>query len=235
MITSISRDHQAILGNSYKKILDEKLGITRTKKQLITSFQLNFLIENTVEFTNRNEIPYKNILPQNDYFNSNIEMAKEAVKFFGIMPNIQNELPLFKGREEVIKIGNLELVFIGAHNPEGIRLTMEKLKDSGEHFDRLLLSFSKRSDQDLVGMVKSILEHTDIFSSISMTYFIHPKAISLEILQDVLIPICNNKINLDLDWKTLINGFKNQPQKNRILVAGSYYFIGEVQSFILNN
>ena len=32
VITSISRDHQAILGNSYLKILHEKLGIIRSNK-----------------------------------------------------------------------------------------------------------------------------------------------------------------------------------------------------------
>lgn len=56
VITSISRDHQAILGNTLEKILFEKLGISRPKKPLITSLELEYCRFLTKNYCQEKEI-----------------------------------------------------------------------------------------------------------------------------------------------------------------------------------
>lgn len=234
VITSISRDHQAILGNSYKKILHEKLGITRKSVPLLTAFHLNYLIEETEMYCLENKIPFNNFKFFGDYFNRNIELAKKCLKFFGM--EVENNLiPKFKGREEVFEKNGNNFIFIGSHNPDGVRELKNSLKKKGDAPHFILISFSKRDQSDLLSMLKTIGDGFSGQSEIILTYFDHPKAISREILEDVLGPLCHNyKIKINLDWKQFLNGFKGRSSGKKILVAGSYYFIGEVQRHLLS-
>ncbi len=231
LITSISRDHQAILGNSYKKILHEKLGVTRANKKLITSFKLEYLIQETKEYSLNNKVNYSNIVPSNDYFQSNINLANAALEYFGFNLTSNLKMPKFKGREEVLSKENLEFTFIGAHNPDGMRETVKRLNREYAEFDLLLLSFSKRDEQDIVVMLKTISKYLPIKTSVKLCLFEHSKAINLKILEDVQKMVCHNRnVELIIDWKVYLDELYKNKENKKILVMGSYYFIGEIQS-----
>jgi len=232
-ITSISRDHQAILGNSYRQILFEKLGVTRSNGVLFTSFKLQYLIEATKNFSQAMNINYTNIYPASDYFKSNQNLVLGILNFLGLSTLIDGEKVKFKGREESIKVRNLEFQFIGAHNPDGMRETFFRLNKNKINPNILLFSFSKRDIADIVAMVKTITEFTPEKTVLKMSHFEHPKAINLKILEDVQKMLCHNRnIELINDWKAYINELCEAGSRQKILVLGSYYFIGEIQSYL---
>lgn len=235
-ICSISRDHQAILGNSFLKILFEKLGVTRKNGILFTAFKLDYLIEATTKFSISQNIKYKNIIPDEDYYQSNSNLAREILQYFGFKELINSEQIKFKGREEVIEWGLVSLKFIGAHNPDGMRETILRLNNRHEHSDIVLFSFSKRDISDIVLMLKTMLEFIPEKTILKMSFFSHPKAINLKILEDVQKMLCHNRnVELINDWKAYLNELHEAGSRHKILVMGSYYFIGEVQSFIINH
>jgi folylpolyglutamate synthase/dihydropteroate synthase len=197
---------------------------------------LKYLIESTEEFSRIHNIKYINIPPADNYFLANQMLAKSILKFLGFDLLIDGEKVKFKGREEQFNWGQLNFNFIGAHNPDGMRETVFKLNKNNEFYDVLLFSFSKRDVSDIVLMLKTITEFTPSKSALKMSYFEHPKAINLKILEDVQKMLCHNRnIELINDWKTYLNELREADSRQKILVLGSYYFIGEVQSYIFTH
>ncbi len=236
-ITSISRDHQTILGNRYDLILSEKIAVARSSKPLFTNFKLEYLNERTKEYTDSHSIawyPLKSELQ--NYFDENILMAQALFQF--LVPfkkiNLIKEIPLFKGRREEMSYKGNQLVFIGAHNIEGVRRMLELFAPQKDNLmpEYLLISFSKRPIGEIEIMLKTLINNFGLKAKLNLAYFEHPKA--LEKI-DALEVSKNHKINKGLlnfvtDWKEELEHSHNQ----KILVCGSYYFVGEVQRYILN-
>lgn len=232
-ITSISRDHQVILGNTYNQILMEKLGVTRKNGVLFTSFKLQYLIDVTKNYSLKYNINYTNLFPSSDYFISNQNLAGRILNYLGFTTLIDGNQIKFKGREEDFLWQDLEFKFIGAHNPDGMRETIARINKNQEIYDILLFSFSKRDISDIVLMLKTILEFTPTKTSLKMSFFDHPKAINVKILEDVQKMLCHNRnIEFIKDWKAYLDELSEADSRQKILVLGSYYFIGEVQSYI---
>ena len=57
-ITSISRDHQAILGNRFDLILAEKIAVSRPDKPLFTNFKLAYLNQLTAQYCRANRVEW---------------------------------------------------------------------------------------------------------------------------------------------------------------------------------
>lgn len=237
LITSISRDHQGILGHRYELILLEKLGVARSNGLLFTQFKLEYLKNNTDQYCRNNQIKWMNIDPHDDYFYSNQILAIEVLKFFGLQDfSIQLKDLSYKGREEKIFFKNCEFLFVGPHNPEGMRETLKRLH---QYFpERIYFSFSIRDKQDLQTMIKMIVEEFRGGAELCATVFSHSKAVQLNILEDVLNQTGHNNLVKIVDWKKSIQNIDNEKnllQKNikRIAVIGSYYFIGEFQRYLI--
>lgn len=241
-ITSISRDHQAILGNRYDLILQEKIAVARAGKPLFTQFRLEYLNELTKSYCQNNGVLWRplEIFKQNsgNYFLENQIMAQAL--FRELLPNREipgeSQVPLFKGRREEMTFNGNTLIFIGAHNIDGVRRMTELFSADPKELlpTRVLMSFSKRPVQEVEVMLKTVVEFFGNESKLSLTSFVHPKALELNSIYAVEEEI--NKISKGLldfvtDWKTDLKNTKNQ----KILVCGSYYFVGEVQRFILSH
>lgn len=237
-ITSISRDHQLILGNTYKEILCQKLGIARSGKILISNLKLNYLNEYVFNFCFQNEIIWKNIyqksLEKIDYFDENIQTAKkvfEEISFGKIVP-LSLKLNKFKGRKEVLYCNSNTFVFNGAHNVDGMRRMLDNYCKDSESFEiwpnTVLVSFSQRT----VGEIKIMLKMLDrVFnnkSKLLLTNFNHEKAFSSNELIKILKDSNLSNIKFTEDWKNEIN----KKSSEIYLCCGSYYFIGEIQKFI---
>lgn len=240
-ITSISRDHQMILGNRFDLILSEKIAVSRALKPLFTNFKLDYLNQLTKKYCENHDILWRPIEGDSqaenagNYFFENQEMARALYRF--LEPQkiklYDIEIPLFKGRREEMTFNGNTLIFIGAHNIDGVRRMIELFALELSPFlpTQLLISFSKRPLNEVEIMLKTIVDFFGSKTRLSLTSFIHPKALELSAINELESKL--NKINKGLldfvtDWKTDLKKSQNQ----KILVCGSYYFIGEVQRFI---
>jgi dihydrofolate synthase/folylpolyglutamate synthase len=242
-ITSISRDHQSILGTRYDDILSEKIAVSRKSKPLFTQLRLEYLNQSVEEYCRSHGVEWRPCVKSTpksiNYFEENQRMAYELFSFLEPLKKAwSNDLiPLFKGRREVMTFKKNDIIFIGAHNIDGIRRMIEffKAEDNFAHSSlpsKVILSFSKRPSNELEVMFKTLVDFFGGESSLLLTSFVHPKAAELGDIVELVDKF--NKMNKGLfdfvtDWKNEINSSENQ----KILVCGSYYFIGEVQRFIL--
>lgn len=226
VLTSISRDHQEILGHTYRQILIEKLNICRTRGKLFSSLQLNYLIELTHEFAQKLNLDWQNDNKKYPTFKeSNLNLAK--IVFNSFFPEIKiNEsdylIKIFEGRGELLSFHSQNIEFYGSHNPDGMRKLIEKLVENKCHFDYVIVSFSKRTMQDIQSMIGMIKLNDELWDKIYLTRFHHEKAIDLDSFDHDLEII---------EWQDFL--INNKDRKLKILVTGSYYFVGSVKNFII--
>ena len=235
-ITSISRDHQTILGYTLRDILSEKIAVTRPKAPLFTSFSLEYLNELTQLYCIQNKVIWKPLPPDKDYFQSNVKTAAEIFHYF--LPRLEinknfYQTP-FKGRHELMTFKGNTLIFIGAHNVEGMRKMLEhfsleeQLQASLDSFNVVMFSFSKRANKEIEVMLQMLTNFSKNKAELWPTVFNHPKAIDRDVIE-------KNSREFVNDWKERLESFSSTHQHKKILVCGSYYFIGEVQRYILNS
>jgi len=248
VITSISRDHQEILGNSYKKILLEKIAISRKNRPLISALETKYLRQICHQYSNDNNIKWY------DLFSNDSTLTDESYSFrnqllainvFYIFTNkyllsevnklkaLRNKLSektlfSYKARSEKMTLGTRSFIFIGAHNLDGIRkLTSCSIS---KPFDFTLLSYSHRDNNEICIGISMYLRNSDKFGNILLTNFTHPRAMDMD---DAYNKLVNDKtVFFEKDWNKF---FENDKYENKtILVSGSYYFFGEFQKFLLN-
>lgn len=265
-ITSISRDHQAILGPRYDLILYEKLGVARPHKKLFTHFKLDYLNQKTMEYTKEQRIKWQPLtihlakhLNQNisleapvDYFKANLVLARTLFDEMAFLLNLhlptlmekidQSRPEIFKAREECWSyFKRVELHFIGAHNPDGMRETARRLQQNGLQFEGVICAFSKRDLADVTCMLKTLnyyKREKHLMTALYPTVFEHLKALDSKNLEDVLANFGHNIDQTIYDWKNILQTIMGQGRslqdvgsenKKRWLFLGSYYFIGDVQ------
>lgn len=229
-ITSISRDHQEFLGNSFKSILREKLGITRPGIPLVSAFELDYLENLASTYCNQNQVPYidmrqKGLIPKSAHYSEQNRLMAIKLKELidGKSQGLENmAFPPTKGRFERVTIGRINITFVGAHNLEGVRKLAQRVKGQ-ESFDELYLSFSKRPEEEIKQCIK-ILGQSSMFKKIYLTSFKHPKA-----AKKIVGPLSYIE-----NWKENLEQGLLQTEKKNILVTGSYYFIGEFQKVLFN-
>jgi len=256
-ITSISRDHINFLGNSYKSILKEKLGIARSAVPLITSLELLFLRQECEKFCAEKQIPWKDIYPKNidsegpSYKDLNQNMAKELYKKIKLKKSAdlregehkKVRENLGKGRWEKVTIGNRSFIFIGAHNLDGMRKFVGRAafdefkinalckKEEALNVYEFWLGLSDRELVELKNIVAALICFTGP-KKIHLFSFNHPRAISFKKLK-ILKESFDQRVVLSLDLFDEIKRTENE--KNKVVVTGSNYFIGEVQKLLLNH
>jgi len=188
-ITSISRDHQAILGFRYDQILSEKIAVSRKRATLFTQFRLEYLNQMTAKYCDEHGVVWKKISVSSEstanYYEENELMASELFSFLEPQKGIPDlrSTPKFKGRREEMTFRGNTLIFIGAHNIDGIRRMIE-LYSHQTYLDlpsKILLSFSKRPSSELEVMLKAMVDFFGEDTKLSLTSFVHPKALELSV------------------------------------------------------
>jgi dihydrofolate synthase / folylpolyglutamate synthase len=217
VITSISRDHQEILGNRYDLILIEKLGITRPGTPVITGHELKYLRDLTEGYCQLKDIPHRAIAHDKNFKRLNQKIVQTVLKELAVdVPVIFPETTQLKS-----PLLNQDVTFFGSHNPDAVRklvhfLRQEHYNNSIKTFDLLVLSFSKRSEKDLMTMVKQFLTlRPAIVKQIVLTCFEHPKAANAQVIAEIAKL---NGISFVKDFK------KHCIPAHKILVSGSNYF-----------
>jgi len=234
LITSIARDHEEILGRGHRRILLEKLGITRKNGPLLSCLELAYQREICREYCDNNDVPWEDffglglLLKKDHYSLRNRFLALKAFEkleghsFNGTWPSDLS----FKGRGERLDWEQGQFYFIGAHNHDGVRKMLEGLKtghllnDFSFPFDTIVVSFSKRSFEEIEACLRLIKAESYLLARrVVLTTYEHPKAMDAETLSKF-----KGLVEFAHDWKKIIPSLKGPT-----LVTGSYYFIGEIQ------
>lgn len=252
VITSISRDHEDILGKGYGNILREKLGITRKGIPLITSLELKFCRDRVLKHCFEEGIPYLDffeagvVSKEDPFFMRNRIVALSAAALIEGEVSELNCLkqylkinfskvsfPRLKGRFESFTAKGNQLEFVGAHNLDGFRKVTQYLLNSGVRnggkYDKVVVSFSKRSGREVSASLEVLLKSPCLWGEILLTSFEHPRAmVDFSFWKDEWQGC---PIRIERDWKHFIEETNGQ----KILFIGSYYFIGEVQKFLYSS
>lgn len=232
LLPSISRDHQEILGSRYDLILKEKLGTLRPKTTLIHFLHSNYLKEKAKEFAlsvGAKCIPLEKVsaLDPSQFSERNFLLAAAAVCQLENREFHPNEWALphenLEHRGEFFR-GKNDIVFFGSHNVDGVRKLIQFLKCGTYNFprppyDAVIVAFSKRDPRDLHIMLR-MFDRAGI-GKVIVTTFDHPKALGVEIVEGLAR---EEGLKFVKDIESYVQG-TNKHQ--RLLVAGSYYFLGE--------
>lgn len=245
-ITSISRDHEEILGRGLKKILFEKFGIARANRVLVTALELKSVRDNCQTLALEGKVLWrdlfieKKLVAKDDYRRRNLILAKElAALALEVVPEDVkiNEIKM-KGRFEKMTMGNISFIFVGAHNLDGMRKMRDFLSQRPpENGAELLMSFSKRSEKDILSCL-SVWRTSQAFTKMHVTTFDHFKSAAKD-LKSIwsggrLVEGADQRMTWCEDWKDYLIE-KPLEQRIDIYITGSYYFIGEVQRFLLSH
>lgn len=237
LLPSISRDHQEFLGHRYDQILAEKLGVLRPGACLISYLDLHYLRERArkqcetvgAKFYDLNDSA---CIPTFAFSRRNHFLAHAAFNFLekrSQKMNSSEKLTSLEHRGEVLVQGS-EWHLFGSHNVDGMRKLIQFLKAETYNlkrppFDAIVVAFSQRSTKDLRVMLKMLKESGP--GPVSVVLFNHPKAASKE-LMETLTRQEGLELVEDLD------AIFQQLQKRKVLVTGSYYFIGHFKSRLLD-
>ncbi len=243
-ITSISRDHEEILGRGYRKILFEKLGISRPDISVITAFELCYCRTLAKKYLNdlgaiHLDLFDAKILKQSDGFRTrNRVVAREIYNCLAKSLDISSfdfvddKFCSFKGRFEIVNVNGIEYHFASAHNIDGLRKMAKELLDKDYYFDSVLFSFSDRPQKELAQFV-NIMKEWKIngnIKSMQIVPFSHSRAPSVDKVKSLSlpeIPFCEFKEIAKIAKMGTAN-------IKKVFITGSYYFLGEVQKLLVN-
>ncbi|MCO4782146.1 MAG: hypothetical protein KC646_07435 [Candidatus Cloacimonetes bacterium] len=148
LLTSLSLDHQEILGDTIEKITFEKLGICNQQNKLFLSHQLKsmsviqrYCRQKSIEIIQAQQMSYFT----NEIQNNNAGLAKSVLKHMGYKDKIDETLSLSKkvGRLQHFNKNNLMDV---CHNEESLQALVNYIQDSKLNFNCIYFNFLKSKD-----------------------------------------------------------------------------------------
>ena len=163
-----------------------------------------------------------------------------------------NEVDHVWGRPIKMTYNGCQFILLGSHNLDGLRhlakwsskMNLEQNSSCSDHyFEQAWLSFSRNNTDELKQCLELIDESPCIASDIYLTSFNHPRATDWNTLVESANSVMSKigkKVYFEQDITTLIYKLseyiedrksESEAGQRRILLAGSYYFIG---SFISN-
>lgn len=214
IITSISRDHKEILGNSFKKILLEKIAIA--KKRLIFSSSLDFLLDEALKYSTSKKIEASLLKDDGDIDSRNKFILKQTFFFLDMA---------FRGySRHIVYNYNDRISYSCCHNLDAVRSCVNEILENKDLVRNriLILSYSHREFKDLEYMSKLFLKLSNSVKGIFITEIGQFKSASKESLMSL-----SESLNIPFLDKKDINAIKN---KEKIYLSGSNYFIGEFLS-----
>jgi dihydrofolate synthase/folylpolyglutamate synthase len=262
VITSISKDHTQILGNSLKEIALQKTAVIK-KNNPVFSAKQKPEIKKIIDYVSKiNQsvcfYPKKNYL-KNLNLNLNLKglhqeknanLALTVVEKLTERKNFKFDLKKVKkalktanliGRFDVKKIKNSQIILDGAHNPAKFKALAETLKQelnlkkSIKNKPDFLIAFKR--DKNLNQMLKLV---TPIANNIFISEFftknqdLHHISYEAEKIKKVLVKKLNFSKNKVKIIKDKQKFLKKYLKKNKksLVVTGSMYLLGEVYRII---
>lgn len=235
-ITPVDYDHQNILGNTLTEIAGEKAAIIRAKNQKVVvagqSAEAEKVISERCEKFGINPLRTNFELPDVKLGlagKHQIENAKVAFRLAEIL-NIENE-NILQGLQNARHKGRLEfhkgILFDGAHNISGAKALREYLDELINQ--PITMIFGAMRDKDLTEIAEVLFPKASI---LILTKPDNPRSMkTAELLK--LVPQNFDKSKV-YQAESVENALKLageiSSERNLILVTGSLYLVGEVQS-----
>lgn len=257
LLTSISRDHTAILGRRYDQILKEKLGITRAHAPHLSALKSRYVYEKQASFLGEHHqrfdlfqdggsgshVSYREVnrtlaMMARDY------VLKGELCFESALRQVEQKKNwwMLKGRFEKMTDGGHTFIFIGAHNTDGFRELVGALAGQTEiRPGSAWVAFSAREDRELHACLKTLLSGISSLETVYLTDFDHPRSWKLSQMSN------ERKAGLALAIKKYTKGIHVQygqsatellgrvslPKGECTMVCGSYYFVGAVERALM--
>ncbi len=219
VITTISFDHQAILGETLKEIANEKLGIMKPNIPIVTfehEPEINNLFQEKAKQLNS---PLYFIRPTHDYYLSNNKLlADKTISLLGYTTSQTQTKTRLIGRMQIISDSPL-IIAEAAHNKEGIEKLSNYIKANKLKTD-ILFSVSQKPKEDILSMAQTL---STVADKLYITEYDFYKALPLPELIKITKKIHNVKILPKNKASKLIRS-----TKNNLIITGSIYFLGSV-------
>jgi dihydrofolate synthase / folylpolyglutamate synthase len=230
VITSISREHTSILGDTLEKIAFEKSGIIKQAVPLVIGGKARLdTVFQTAERLRCRLVQAQEI--EGFYDNENKETARAALSVLAERFPISSEAVshglCFRPPCRFEKIGNVILDV--AHNPDAVRRLLQGLN---LHFPgqktRFVLGLSQ--DKDLVeclAAVSSAAEHMYLVEAPS------PRAAKKELLAEILIKIGYSSFSFGKSIQETVGKAAVVARQNQelVVVCGSFFIMADARSY----
>ena len=210
VITSISLDHTAFLGDTVEKIAEEKSGILRKNSTCV--LYPNPDIEHIFEGKCKNLVA---VNEHGDFKKNNLATANAVLELLGV-PTVEQcaELP---ARQEYIGSVMLD----GAHNKNGAQ-ALEPYLPNG----KVTAVIGMMKDKDVDGYLSIIAPH---LNRIITTTPNNPRSMPAEDLKQLAQKYCNDVVVADSSNEAVALAKQDENFK---LVCGSFYLAREVRNLI---
>lgn len=242
VITNIGRDHLEFLGPTLKDVLKEKIEITRNGKPLVSGIQQAFLRENVKKYCEQKGVNLIEVdSPIESTFKElNMALAKSAFKEFtrerernALRPIVPAKL---WARPFEVTYGKGEFILLGSHNLDGLRhlanwvnhQAVPNSESSCSQYDEVWIGLSRKDFGEIKNILLLIQSSPCLGKTLRFFPFNHPRATGIDLINKVWKEIDQGKGRptfFEDDWRSLLD-VVGEGQK--VLVAGSYYFISEI-------
>ncbi|MFA5820605.1 MAG: Mur ligase family protein [Candidatus Gracilibacteria bacterium] len=159
-LTMVEKEHTAILGKTYRKILREKLGIKKAGVPMVIGWQKNevrkLIPKKEMVFVNKKAATAKEM---------NADTAREILKVLlgkvegGLFKRVCDELKMM-GRFEVVKTQKKTVVFDMAHTEASVSELLKNLKRNFKN-KKFVFLVSLMKDKNVGGILKLIRENAE--------------------------------------------------------------------------
>ena len=210
VITSISLDHTAFLGNTVERIAEEKSGILRKNSTCV--LYPNSDVEHIFDGKCKKLVKVKE---QGNFKKNNLATANAVLELLGV-PTVEQcaELP---ARQEYI--GNVMLD--GAHNKNGAQ-ALEPYLPNG----KVTAVIGMMKDKDVDGYLSIIAPH---LNRIITTTPDNPRSMPAEDLKHLAQKYCKDVVAVDSSNEAVALAKQDENFK---LICGSFYLAREVRNLI---
>ena len=227
--------------NEIKKISDEKNSLIYSVGREINYEIVKFNIKGVIFDLKGIYRNYKNLhtplLGRHQADNAATAIiAIEALKIRGVKISekairIGLEKVKWTGRLEIIQ-NNPTLILDGAHNPNGVKVVRDTLKEIFS-YHRLILVLAIFADKDYKKMIKILSPNADL---IITTKAKNPRATPPQIIaKEAAQYIAQNKIIVTENISQAINcALSNSKKDDLICITGSLYTVGEAKRYFRN-
>jgi dihydrofolate synthase / folylpolyglutamate synthase len=219
-------------------IISEKCNVTESELYMLEEYLTEKAIRPdgaTILYTEELELEFDDqLIPlRGDFQKHNAALAALAVSK---ILDFDNEKILINGIKNVLKNTNIkgryefynhkpDIIFDSAHNPAGIKSFLSEFKKDLKLYDKKLLLFAVMKDKSIKEMLTLL---KDYFDEIHITEIEYERCCSISELSEIAKSISISVI-YEKDYLKFIKNFKNEKERNCLVVLGSMYLLGEVK------
>jgi len=242
ILTSVGRDHTAILGNSLEAILGEKIEITRSMKPLFSAVTQGFLKERIKAYCSQKKTPLFDIdlvIEQTSSFHQrNLILAQKTFSYFW-------SCVLFKENAAKLSIATspwarplrvtykgCQFILLGSHNLDGLRhlarwaySAQSDKQKAPLLFDEACFGFSRQIESELIQCLRIIGKSPCLGQMRRVFAFSHQRATPAQLLERAFSQLGDEELTGLALEQSFQDYFSNLKENQTILVSGSYYFL----------